>query len=82
MNCVEKYFGMRNFFENSSCVPAAVCQLDQIYDYDTNECQRFGEIFTNDELNEMKKGKFSNWIDVGEEKVEASMTHKVNLCLF
>lgn len=61
VNCEEKYFGKRNFFKDSLCVPAALCDDGDLYDYETNECTNRRNILSEAEMNEMQSGTFSNW---------------------
>ena len=61
--CELKYFGKRNFFKNHTCVPATVCDHDLMYNYETNECLNLKNILSEKDVEEMKKGKFSNWIN-------------------
>lgn len=61
VNCEEKYLGKRNFFKYPNCIPATICDEDGRYDYDTNTCENPKNIFSEDEINEMKSGKFTNW---------------------
>lgn len=64
VNCELKYFGKRNFFEGTQCVPATLCDnITPFYDYETNECRSIRNILSDDEICEMLDGKFTNWID-------------------
>lgn len=69
VNCEEKYFGKRNFFRDGNCVPATMCDEndDSIYDFATNQCRNFGSVLSDDDVNQMKNGNFTNWVDVKEE---------------
>lgn len=70
VNCEEKYFGKRNFFQSPNCVPATICSEndDSIYDYTTNECRSFGKVLSDDDLSQIKNGNFTNWVDAKEVK--------------
>lgn len=59
VNCELKYFGKRNFFKNPNCVPAKICNEndDAMYDYETNECSSFGNVLSQEELEEIEMGK-------------------------
>lgn len=65
VNCEEKYFGKRNFFDGVQCVPAKVCdqKVDEMYDYETNQCRIVGNILSEEDRKAMEEGTFSNWID-------------------
>lgn len=72
VNCEEKYFGQRNFYNGTACVPAANCdEEDSQYDYDTNECECLEEILSDDDLFQIKSGNFSNWVDEKLPKVNS-----------
>lgn len=79
VNCELKYFGKRNFFNISSCVSAKLCDNndDEMYDYENNECTTFGKVFSKEELEEMKMGKFSNWIDAKDFEVTETKSFNV-----
>lgn len=68
VNCELKYFGKRNFFDASSCVSVKKCEQDDdsIYDYETNECQSSRNILSSKDREEMKNGKFTNWIEAND----------------
>jgi hypothetical protein len=71
VDCEEKYLGKRNFFKDSHCIPAAICEVDDdvFYDYNTNECRRIGDILSDEDLRQIKSGDFTNWVDEDEEQL-------------
>ena len=72
IDCELKYFGKRNFFQNSQCVPVKVCENDPnvIYDYETNSCRNLKDVFSIDELKMLHAGIFKNFVDGINETVE------------
>jgi hypothetical protein len=64
VNCELKYFGKRNFFNNSKCVPATICtNIDDYYDHQTNECRKLNFELTERDRKEIESGSFTNWFD-------------------
>lgn len=77
VNCEVKYSGKRNFFKDPHCVPAVICDQSSslIYDYDKNICRSLKEVLSPEDVEEMKEGKFSNWVDpVGQERTGRDLT--------
>lgn len=72
VNCELKYFGKRNFFNLSNCVPAAICDDDSAYDFKTNTCERLREILSENDIKEMNAGRFTNWVELPDEEDENS----------
>lgn len=82
VNCELKYFGKRNFFDNASCVRVTTCDQDEdsIYDYETNECIASINILSNEDREQMKQGKFSNWIETSEVREGGTIPYEVSFC--
>lgn len=63
-NCYEKYFGKRNFFNETrklcEIVPDCGAKRDLIYDSVNNQCIDFDEIFTDEDLIKIKSGEYDN----------------------
>ena len=82
VSCEEKYFGKRNFFNSSdsSCVAAMKCEQnnDIIYDYETNECKNSAKILSEEDLNEILKGNFTNWEEEKDENYTSFSNSKVS----
>lgn len=71
VNCELKYFGKRNFFDGTQCVPATLCdKITPLYDYETNECRSIRKVLSDDEIREMLDGKFTNWSDATAEDLK------------
>lgn len=70
VNCEEKYFGKRNFFDGKKCVPAIICEpnVNVVYEHDTNKCRNLKNILDDEDRKSMERGKFSNWVDEAEVK--------------
>lgn len=82
VNCELKYFGKRNFFDGAQCVPAKLCDnITPFYDYGTNECRSIRKVLSDDEIREMKDGKFTNWIDATAEDLKDVGTVEVRMRL-
>lgn len=84
VNCELKYSGKRNFFQSPSCVPVKLCDqgYDWIYHYETNDCRNLQKILTEKEIEDMKEGKFTNWVDsIIVERSDRDL-FKVNVCQF
>lgn len=70
VNCEEKYFGKRNFFDKSKCIASRICDESLIYDYKTNECHDLRKVLSDSEVEEIKSGQFTNWIDLESDEVQ------------
>lgn len=89
VNCELKYFGKRNFFKHPHCIAATTCENhpDVIYDYGTNECRNYKKIFTDEEIEKMKAGNFTNWVEgyennnnnYGDAKIDANYERKARI---
>ncbi|KAH8359051.1 hypothetical protein KR093_004075 [Drosophila rubida] len=63
LNCEELYFGKRSFynFTSEQCEPVPACIGDGIqYDFYGNECVDTNNFITDDEIDQLKQGKFDN----------------------
>ena len=86
VNCEEKYFGKRNFFKDSRCVAAMNCDQSDgvIYDYETNECKNSANILTDEDLNGIMKGNFTNWEEEKNENYTSfsnSRVSEIKICV-
>lgn len=72
VNCEEKYFGKRNFFNGEICVPAKICDqnFEVMYDYEKNECRNSSNLLDEADRKSMENGIFFNWIDQSEIKLD------------
>ncbi|KAH8295223.1 hypothetical protein KR018_008868 [Drosophila ironensis] len=68
LNCEERYFGQRSFFnwQTHQCERVAACPLDrEFYDPFGNEARDLGEFMSDDELDQIRQGKFDlNLLDL------------------
>ncbi|XP_034486646.1 uncharacterized protein LOC117791098 isoform X2 [Drosophila innubila] len=63
LNCEELYFGKRSYYNRTTeqCEPAPACIGDGIqYDFYANECVDTNNFITDDEIEQLKQGKFDN----------------------
>ncbi|XP_051862670.1 uncharacterized protein LOC117574916 isoform X2 [Drosophila albomicans] len=78
LNCEELYFGKRSFYNRTSeqCEAVPACIRDGIqYDFYANECVDVNNFITEDEIDQLKQGKFdNNYMELQE--YEASRANK------
>lgn len=63
LNCEERYFGKRSFYNRTSgeCEPVPSCFGESvIYDFYANECMDMNNFITDEEIEQLKQGKFDN----------------------
>ncbi|EDW13871.2 uncharacterized protein LOC6572269 [Drosophila mojavensis] len=63
LNCEERYFGKRSFYNRTTelCEPVPPCFGEgKIYDFYANECMDMNNFITDEEIEQLKQGKFDN----------------------
>ncbi|XP_064535590.1 uncharacterized protein LOC135426443 isoform X2 [Drosophila montana] len=63
LNCEERYFGKRSFYNRTTgeCEPVPPCFGEGvIYDFYANECMDMNNFITDEEIEQLKQGKFDN----------------------
>ncbi|XP_055906441.1 uncharacterized protein LOC129941754 isoform X2 [Eupeodes corollae] len=84
INCEEKYFGKRNFYNITTkmCEPAAKCEgKNEIYDIYSNECLNSDELMDPEEIENIKRGYYeNNTLDFSKPNHENANTNDENIC--
>lgn len=80
LNCEERYFGKRSFYNRTTelCEPVPPCYGEgKIYDFYANECMDMNNFITDEEIEQLKQGKFDNNILDLQPYVSKKMTSAI-----